>query len=43
MSARLLLDEGVVRPAVADHDDGDGRQTNVHNQVLVVTRFGADL
>ena len=43
MPARLLLDEGVMRAAVADHDDGDGGQADVHHQVLVVARLGADL
>ncbi len=39
----LLLDQGVVWPAVADHDDGQRRQGDVHNQVLVVRRLSADL
>ena len=43
MSAGLLLDQGVVRPAVADHDDGHGGQADVHDQVLVVAGFGSDL
>ena len=41
--AGLLLDQGVVRPAVADHDDGHGCQADVHDQVLVVAGFSSDL
>ena len=43
MPARLLLDEGVMRAAVADHDDGHGCQADVHDQVLVVAGFSSDL
>ena len=43
MPDRLLLDEGVMRAAVADHDDGDGGQADVDNQILVVARFSSNL
>jgi len=43
VSAGLLLDQGVVGPAVADHDDGHGGEADVHHQVLVVAGFGSDL
>ncbi len=34
VTAWLLLDQSVVGPAVAYHDDGDSGQANVHDQVL---------
>ena len=40
---RLLLHQRVIRTAVADHDDGEGGQADVHHQILVVTRFRSDL
>ncbi len=43
MSAWLLLDERAVRAAVSNHDDGDRGQPDVHHQVLIVARFGANL
>ena len=43
MSGGLALGEGVVRRRVADQQDGDGRQPNVRNQVLVVARLSPDL
>ena len=43
MAERFLLDQRGEGAAVADHDDGHGRVTNVHHQVLIVARLRADL
>ena len=43
VAERLLLDQRGEGTAVADHDDGHGRVPNVHHQVLIVARLGADL
>lgn len=37
------LDQGVVGPAVPDHDDGQRPQANVDHQVLIVAGLGTDL
>ena len=43
VSGGLALGEGVVRRRVADQEDGDGGQSDVRHQVLVVARLSSDL